>query len=145
MIDERTRQGNVGIFHDDPARSPFVRMHKRSERRATFVLNASCDIKSVHLEEQLGHLSERRWAPCIHTMLESGGPSQQEKVSIVRVMVRMVVGNEYMTDCIQRDAGPHKLDRNSVSAIHHIGDAVDQNHLRWGRPARSGPRSAGSP
>jgi len=122
----------------------LVWMDKRNKRHPSFVRDARLHVIGVHLQEQARHASERGRPPSVHAVLESRLPSQQKKVSVIRVVVRVLVRDENVANSAQRHSGSHELD-GSISAVHNVGCIVHQNHLRGRRSTLSRPRPAGRP
>ena len=106
-----------------------------------FVPLADRQIRRAHLEEQLGDPRQRRRSPRIHRRLERIPPRQQEEIAVVRVVIRVVMGDEDVAERAE-DTGRHHLPRDAVAAIDHIPAIADHDDLRRARSARLRCRSA---
>jgi hypothetical protein len=63
MVDERSSDLDVLVLHHWAALAQLMDVNERTERHPPLVGDARGDVVRVHLEEQLGHLLERRWPP----------------------------------------------------------------------------------
>lgn len=79
-------------------------------------------------------IPEGRRSPGINTPAEAALPSQPNQVSIVRIVIGVVMGQENVPHAGQRYIGKDKLPCNTVAAIYDVGRVVGDNDLRGSRP-----------
>src|SRR5882724_8094380 len=74
----RGRSGHfqVLVLHDWTCLDQLVYVNERDERAPALVGDARLDVGGIHLEEEPGHLLERRRPPRIHARAQPGRPCQ---------------------------------------------------------------------
>src|SRR5215471_12581313 len=122
-----------------------MHMDQRFEWHTSLVSYPRMDVVLIQFKEQPGHLRERRRSPRVNACAESGGPCEPDQVSIIGVVIRVLVRQEYMAHGRQRHAGKHKLPGHTVAAVDHIRRVVADDHLGRGRIRLPRPWSATGP
>src|SRR5256886_1150449 len=102
MIPQGRRDRHVLVLHHQPALTHLVHVHQREKGHPTLVGDARLDVVGVHLEEESGDLGDGGWAPGIDARPQASRPGQEKQVAIVRIVIRVVMSHEDVTQAGQR-------------------------------------------
>src|SRR5678815_2901278 len=91
MMYECSSDLDIVVFHDEAALAQLVDVNQWNERNSSLVSDARIDVVRVHLEEQLRHLRERRWAPSVYAGPKPRGPRERKQVSVVGIVIRVMM------------------------------------------------------
>ena len=130
MIDQRRCDPYEAIVQHDPWSREIVWSKQRRQRHASFIGDARLDVGSIHGEELRGHLHQRCRAPAINRRLKASRPCQEQQVAEIRVVIRVMVCDEDVTDRSERYVRGDQLPGHTVAAVHDIRRVVDEDHLR---------------
>lgn len=145
MIHQGRPHLHVLVLEDDAAVLELVNVDQGHERHSSFGRDSRVDVDRVHLEEELRHALERGRSPGINPGAQPGGPREPDQISVVRGVVRVLVGDEDMPESGERHVGEHELASDAVAAINDVRRPIRDDDL--GRPRARLPRprpSAGS-
>src|SRR6266478_4473103 len=137
----RGRSGHfqVLVLHDWTCLDQLVYVNERDERAPALVGDARLDVGGIHLEEEPGHLLERRRPPRVDARAQPGRPCQPDEIAVVGIVIRVVVRDENVSQVRQRNTGEHQLARDAIAAIDHVRTVVRDDDLSGRRADLSRP------
>ena len=143
MIDLRRCDPYNAIVQHDPWGREIVWSQKRRQRDASLIGDARVDVGSIHGEVLRGHVRQRCRTPAIDRRLKASRPCQKQQIAEIRVVIRVMVRDEHVTDRSERYVSGDQLPGHAVAAVHDIRRVVDEEHLRRreARLARAGAAS----
>ena len=143
MVDERGGDLDPLIRDDDARRRYLVRLNQRRQGDPPLVGDTGLDVEGVELEVETRHLRQGRRSVRAHVTPKPAGPGEQEKVPVVGIVIRVVMGDEDVGEVSEIDSGGDELPGNAIAAVNDVSAVVDEDDLGRRRTIGFRSRTAG--